>query len=212
MTAAERRASAPAAAMRSTAPTPKSQRTRARILETSRQLFLERGFAGTSIEDITQGAGLSRASFWTYFPTKLDVLRALGSDIEDAGFALAAVFRNLPKEASAEVIAGWVRLYLAFLDEHGAFLHAAFQAAYDDPETRAWGLSVELLGAEEIGRGLVRLRGGAKPTGRQATAEGLAILSMLERFWYAWRVAGAPFDEETVVVSISHIIWGTGRR
>ena len=201
----------PAPVLRSPAPElgPKARRTRESILETARTLFLERGFGGTSIDDITAQAGISRASFWTYFPSKLDVLRALGTEVEAAGFALADQFKALPRGASVDEIAEWVRAYLDFLDAHGAFLYAAFQAAYDDPETRTWGLSVEMLGAKEIGRGVQRIRGGTRPKGVDPTAEGLAILSMLERFWYHWRVAGAPLTEKSVVRTLAGLIWGT---
>ena len=208
-----RPSSPPAPVLRSPAQElgPKALRTRASILETARRLFLERGFGGTSIENITAEAGISRVSFWTYFPSKLDVLRALGVEVEAAGFALADQLASLPRGASVEDIAEWVRAYVGFLDTHGAFLYAAFQAAFDDPQTREWGLSVELLGAKQIGRGVQRIRGGSKPKGVDPTAEGLAILSMLERFWYHWRVAGAPFTEEAVVRTLARMIWATAQ-
>ena len=36
-------------------------------------LFLERSYAQTNIADITQRAGVSRATFFNYFPSKSDV-------------------------------------------------------------------------------------------------------------------------------------------
>lgn len=199
----------PAASQRSPAAVlgPKAERTRALILSTARRLFLERGFGGTSIPDLAAEAGISRSSFWTYFSSKLDLLRALGAEVEDEGFGLAAEFERLGASASLDDVADWVRSYLAFLDKHGAFLYAAFQAAYEDPETRAWTLSVELKGAAQLGRGVRRLRGDKRMSRDRATAEGLAILSVLERFWYHWRVAGAPFSEDTAVDTLASLIW-----
>jgi AcrR family transcriptional regulator len=42
--------------------------------EAATELFLERGYTGTSIDDIATRAGVSRATFFNYFPAKVDVL------------------------------------------------------------------------------------------------------------------------------------------
>lgn len=52
--------------------------------EAATELFLEQGYHQTTIEQITQRAGVSRATFFNYFPSKSDVLwlsvdAALGS-------------------------------------------------------------------------------------------------------------------------------------
>ncbi len=45
-------------------------RTRAQILEATLELFAERGFHGTLIEDIARAAGVSRATLYQYFESK----------------------------------------------------------------------------------------------------------------------------------------------
>lgn len=42
--------------------------------EAASELFLEKGYLATSIDDIAQRAGVSRATFFNYFPQKVDVL------------------------------------------------------------------------------------------------------------------------------------------
>ena len=42
--------------------------------EAASELFLEKGYLSTSIDDIAQRAGVSRATFFNYFPQKVDVL------------------------------------------------------------------------------------------------------------------------------------------
>lgn len=44
------------------------------LAEIAQQLFIEKGFARTSIDDITAAARISRRTFFRYFPTKADVL------------------------------------------------------------------------------------------------------------------------------------------
>ncbi|NEW38935.1 TetR family transcriptional regulator [Nocardia cyriacigeorgica] len=52
----------------------KRQATRAAIVRAATTLFLEHGFAATSITDIAAAAGVSRRTFFLYFPSKEDVL------------------------------------------------------------------------------------------------------------------------------------------
>ena len=41
-----------------------------KIIKVSEQLFLEKGFSNTSVEDITNTIGISKGSFYTYFDSK----------------------------------------------------------------------------------------------------------------------------------------------
>lgn len=44
------------------------------LAEAACELFLEQGYGATSVSDITRRAGVSRSSFFNYFPSKADVL------------------------------------------------------------------------------------------------------------------------------------------
>ena len=55
---------------------PAGQR-RAELLAAGRALFLAKGVAATSLEDITQRAGVSKGLFYLYFPSKEDLVLAL---------------------------------------------------------------------------------------------------------------------------------------
>ena len=50
--------------------------TRARLIDVSLDLYVEQGFAETTIEQITAAAGIGRSSFFRYFPSKEAVLFA----------------------------------------------------------------------------------------------------------------------------------------
>src|SRR5437868_14309250 len=51
-------------------------------VRTARELFAERGYAGTSIEDIVRAAGVTRGALYHHFDSKADVFRAVFEDLE----------------------------------------------------------------------------------------------------------------------------------
>lgn len=66
--------------------------SRETLAEAACELFLEQGYAGTSVADIAQRAGVSRASFFNYFASKSDLLwSGLDARIDDAVDALEAI-------------------------------------------------------------------------------------------------------------------------
>jgi AcrR family transcriptional regulator len=54
-----------------------AEQRRADLLAAGRALFLAKGIAATSLEDITQRAGVSKGLFYLYFPSKEDLVLAL---------------------------------------------------------------------------------------------------------------------------------------
>src|ERR687892_359599 len=52
----------------------KKQRTREAIVEAAFELFSERGFDGTTIADIAEAAEIAPRTFFSYFPSKDDVV------------------------------------------------------------------------------------------------------------------------------------------
>lgn len=87
--------------------------TRARILDAALALFIERGFAATTVEDITRAADVAKGTFFNYFPSKEHIFSAFGemqvgkmaaaleaarSGRTDARTALAALPRQLAVE------------------------------------------------------------------------------------------------------------------
>jgi TetR/AcrR family transcriptional regulator, transcriptional repressor for nem operon len=54
-----------------------AEQRRADLVEAGRTLFLSKGVAATSLEDITSRAGVSKGLFYLYFQSKDDLLQAL---------------------------------------------------------------------------------------------------------------------------------------
>ncbi|WP_277211080.1 TetR/AcrR family transcriptional regulator [Isoptericola croceus] len=55
-------------------PTPRAQRTRARILDAALDLFERQGYGATTVAQIAEAAGITQMTFFRHFPTKDAVL------------------------------------------------------------------------------------------------------------------------------------------
>ncbi|MDD9897761.1 MAG: TetR/AcrR family transcriptional regulator [Candidatus Melainabacteria bacterium] len=69
--------------------TPKSKQTRAKILNTARDLFATKGFYKTTVKDITKAADLGYGTFYLYFKDKKNIFHALLERVEDELYTVA---------------------------------------------------------------------------------------------------------------------------
>jgi AcrR family transcriptional regulator len=53
------------------------QMTRRLLLESGLELFKTKGYAGTTVDDIATAAGTTRVTFYAYFPSRSELMRAL---------------------------------------------------------------------------------------------------------------------------------------
>lgn len=79
------------------------------IEEAAAELFLEQSYAGTTIDDITQRAGVSRATYFNYFDSKSDLLwidadQAIErfSECVGAGFKVLDAIATVASEVGSE--------------------------------------------------------------------------------------------------------------
>ncbi len=55
----------------------KAEQTRQLVLDTAQRLFTEHGYDATSLQMIADEMGVTKAAVYYYFPTKIEILRAL---------------------------------------------------------------------------------------------------------------------------------------
>ena len=78
----------------------KKERTRRQLAEAAGELFSERGYAATTIDDIAAAVDVSPRTFFRYFPTKEDLVVALGATSLDL---FLDALRGRPLDESLQV-------------------------------------------------------------------------------------------------------------
>ncbi|HLM99796.1 MAG TPA: TetR/AcrR family transcriptional regulator [Bryobacteraceae bacterium] len=79
-------------------------------MRAARRLFLEKGVASTTIEQITSRADVAKGTFYLYFSSKEDVLAALGDRYgEELLVGIKAAIAEKPDEDWQEKLAAWAR-------------------------------------------------------------------------------------------------------
>ncbi|HEX7589690.1 MAG TPA: helix-turn-helix domain-containing protein [Demequinaceae bacterium] len=98
--------------------------TRQRILEVAARLFSERGFAGTSIRDIADALGVTKAALYYHFPSKDAILGELVAQPLAAVRAVLAEPHRLTDRAGREV---FIRRAVDALSSCGPEMMAVFR-------------------------------------------------------------------------------------
>jgi AcrR family transcriptional regulator len=185
------------------APGPRATQTIARILSATSQLLLARGYAGSTVEEIARVAGVSRASFYTYFPSKRDVLLALGAAAADGATELIRSIADLPSDWTRTDLEGWVARYFAWLDERGSFVMAWTQAAHEDEELRVAGMHGHLIVCRRLAQMLANI--GDRQLD-DPVAVGVCASSMVERAWSYCRLYEGTVDSASVCRTVARVL------
>lgn len=173
----------------------RAARTISAILDATREIFLKRGYAGTTIDDIAHLAGVSRPTFYTYFRSKRSALIALGADSLTGATNVISALSAVHPDRLQEGLADWVALYFEYLHDYGSLAFAWTQAANEDEEIRVAGQRGHLQMCRELGVALARLRGSDSD---YPAEDGLVAVAMLERAWAYATLYGTAVDESAI--------------
>lgn len=160
----------------SSQPTTKGERTREHILATALSLFIEKGYAATTMRDIAAAAECSLGLTYRYFSQKEALVLALYQQI---AHELASQVDALPPAPLADRFVQLMHLKFALLSPYRAAFGAWFGAALT-PDS-----GIAVLGPEtsEIRavmlQSLRRIITGASDAPRQRHAEDLAVILYL---------------------------------
>ncbi|BBZ27346.1 hypothetical protein MMAD_16410 [Mycolicibacterium madagascariense] len=188
-----------------TADVGRGERTRSAILEASRRLFLERGYAGTPINAITEACGISRAGFYTYFKDKREIFNVLGETAYHDVLAVIAEWANAEEPFTPADVRNWVGHYFDYMDRHGAFVLASAQSAPDDEAFRlsrnrmvsraSWKLGHAIAGADAHSPDVV----------------GVAVMGLLDRAWQTVHRQTVAVERHEMVAVVAEMITAMAR-
>lgn len=91
--------------------------TREELLRAGRRLFSERGLYDSRVEDITASAGIAKGTFYLYFESKEDLIRAVAREAFEELGALAEA-KTLDDSTASGVARGVVEAHVAFFSEN----------------------------------------------------------------------------------------------
>lgn len=121
----------------------KKEKTRDAILAAAKQLFVARGFAATTMEEIAQAAEVGVGTLYNYFGAKGALLLAWGQDATEQALAQGQAFMQALPSAPTEAIAGLLERYFGAM------------AQFDKPLLRE--LMAEAFGpTRDVGQGLMQ--------------------------------------------------------
>ncbi|GAA2460050.1 TetR/AcrR family transcriptional regulator [Agromyces soli] len=152
------------------------------------ELFLEQGYARTTIDQIAQRAGVGRNTFFNYFATKSDLLWL---DVDDTLRALPEVLAAVPAGLAPSAALREALLELAARHPHRGIPLALSQRETigAEAEFRASGLERFLGVAAELGEFLAA-RSGRSPGDRLVHAASSAAVAALVSGAAGWALAG----------------------
>lgn len=119
--------------------------TRRLLLSTALDLFNTKGYAATTIDEIAAAAGTTRVTFYAYFPSRADLMKALIGQLNEllgrtespTGRSTARTLVDIVAQGDPAKIGAWLRETAASWDAIRPYTKAAFEAAAVDPEIRA---------------------------------------------------------------------------
>ena len=178
------------------------------ILATAERLLEERPLSEISVEDLARGAGISRPTFYFYFPSKDAVLLTLVDRmVEEAAASREEALTKLADEPRA----GWrqgLRSYFEVFGSRRAVILAAADLRTTNAEARAlwsqvmegWVTDVTAIIEAERARGTA-------PAGQPARDLAIALLQMNERSQCATFAGESPSLEVSRVLDLLVDIW-----
>lgn len=188
------------------------------LAEAAFQLFLERGFEQTTVDDIVARAGVGRRSFFRYFPSKED---AVFPDHERCLAEMTAFLEERGPDASldpVDTVCDAARLVTRMYAANPEFSVQRYRLTREVPGLRTYELSVvrryERTLAGFLRRRYVDDRGGDEPEGAlRAEVIAAAVVAAHNNGLRSWLRSGGRDDADASVdhaLALVRTVWGRG--
>ena len=159
----------------------RGQRTVRRLLDAGIEVFGEKGFHPSRVDDIVQAAQTSHGTFYLYFANKEELFRALAEEVASAMATLAQSLGPLePSATGRAALRSWIADVCALYDEYGPVIRAWTEAEIGGNEVGRLGTDVLTQFTRVVFRRVEEIA----PPDLDAGIAALALVAMLERLNY----------------------------
>jgi AcrR family transcriptional regulator len=195
--------------------TGRGKKTRGEIVAAARRVFERSGYFDANVEAIVTEAGVARGSFYTYFPSKLEVFQVIASE---AIFQIMDSVGEADDERSVDAHVKLERSNRRYLEafKSNARIYTLFdQVAATDPVVRDLHLRSRRFHIARVASTIERWQArGLADRSIDATTTAAALVSMTSHFAHWLYVGGDDqYDEETAIGTLTDIwIRATGLR
>jgi len=177
------------------------RRTMGKLMDAGMRVFAERGYHAARVDDIVHAARASHGTFYLYFASKEDLLRALAVECAGELEALAGSVGPIGPDSNGidelrRVLEQFTRTYRRY----GPVVRAWLEGQVDDREVNRLGVRAFTEIATVLGE---RLRDSGAPADPATIA---ALMAMLERFAYFHVSRGLDAEESTTLDTLACVV------
>lgn len=182
---------------------------RERVLAAMRELLRERRFESVSVAEVIAAAGVSRASFYFYFPSKQAVLAELVRRAVAQGQQAAEPWTGGRQDPSSALRAG-VSAGAALWRENAGVLRAIVESWGSDDQLRElWLAQMDTFTDAAVARINADPEALRALRGQDVRAVAGSLTWLGERLYYLAALGVAPYDDEELLVDVLTHMWLT---
>jgi len=179
------------------------------ILESAERLLEEKPLSEISVDDLAKGAGISRPTFYFYFPSRDAVVLTI---IERMVPAITAASRQeamalLPENPRAGLTQLLEEIYEAFLERKAVVLAAGELRTSNTEAQELWGTIMERWISDAAAIIEIERARGVAPQGVPARDLATALVQMNERVQFATFVSETPSLDRDRAIEVCVEIW-----
>lgn len=181
--------------------------TRRLLVEASIDVFTDLGYARTTVQDIAERAGMTRATFYKHFASKAALMPELQTWLEERWTPLYAELALVMRDLSIASLRSWLLSAFAEWEQHAGVSRARNEAAAIDPEVYDLVHFREDLQIERLAAALQEQGSPAS----DASIHALALIAPLNQFYFRRFLVDGEFDRECTADALARL-WVNGLR
>jgi AcrR family transcriptional regulator len=175
-----------------------------KLFDAGMRVFATRGYHAARVDDIVRAARTSHGTFYLYFASKEDLLRALAVDCAEDLAALADTIGPItPDEQGFQELRAFLNRFFSTYERYGPVIRAWMEDQVADREIDRLGVKAFTAIGTRLGERMLEAGSGVADNQTAAVA---ALMAMLERFSYAVASRRIVLDEDAMLDTLALVI------